>query len=615
VPLVRCGFSLRRRKLEPAGHSFHAVHEKPILEARQRKQRKAQTQGAEDGGSGEEAEGPADASWRRKRKEGGEKRGALKLSPHLVGVDLYALLEVSETSSAEQIKKQYRKLALQHHPDKHGGGAKNNDSAPAEKGGLSEKDMLFVKIQEAYDILSDQTRRRQYDSTLEVDDSIPDEAEVVSADFYEILAPVFKRNARWSTRQPVPEIGSQSTDIAKVHKFYDFWFNFDSWRDFSVHDEYNLDDAEFREERRWMDRQNQKVRKKYQDAERRRLIRLAELSEKLDPRIRAEKEAREAKKREEKERRAKLKQDEEDARRRVVEEKKRKEDEERAAREEKERLEKEMGKQQKQVAKGLRQRLKKCVQSRCKITTLELESVQDMCLALEAEALEALCSRVEEAKEADAAIRAELKDWQQRKAAELEEQERQRQETRRKEEQKANAAKNAAAASAAGSAWVADELGLLAKALQKFPGGMGGRWGLIANFLCSNGFHRTEPEVIAKTKELSEGQSLRSMGARISAESTGLQQPKAKPTAKAAPAAKTTPNVTAGAVEQAASIAEWTAEQQKCLEAALQTHPASLDKNERWRLIAEDVPGKTKGQCVERFKYLREQVAKQQKKG
>merc|ERR550532_1174891 len=99
---------------------------------------------------------------------------------------------------------------------------------------------------------------------------------------------------------------------------------------------------------------------------------------------------------------------------------------------------------------------------------------------------------------------------------------------------------------------------------------MGGRWGLIANFLCSNGFHRTEPEVIAKTKELSEGQSLRSMGARISAESTGLQQPKAKPTAKAAPTAKTTPNVTAGAVEQAASIAEWTAEQQKCLEAALQ---------------------------------------------
>lgn len=601
--------------MEPAGHSFHAVHEKPILEARQHKQRKGQTPATEDGGSGEEADGPADASWRRKRKEGGEKRGALKLSPHLVGVDLYALLEVSETSSAEQIKKQYRKLALQHHPDKHGGA--RDDAPAAEKRGLSEKDMLFVKIQEAYDVLSDQTRRRQYDSTLEVDDSIPEEAEAAGGDFYEMLAPVFKRNSRWSNRQPVPELGSQSTDIAKVHKFYDFWFNFDSWRDFSVHDEYNLDDAEFREERRWMDRQNQKGRKKYQDAERRRLIKLAELSEKLDPRIRAEKEAREAKKREEKERKARLKQDEEDARRRAAEEKKRKEEEEQAAREEKERLEKEKGKQQKQVAKGLRQRLKKCIQSRCKLTTLELESIQEMCLALEAEALEALCSRMEEAKDANVFIRAELKDWQQRKAAELEEQDRQRQEARRREEQKANEVKDAAAASATGSAWVAEELGLLAKALQKFPGGMGGRWGLIAKFLCSNGCERTESEVIAKTKELSEGQSLRSMGARIAAEGAGLQQAKAKQpaTAKATPAAKAAPNETAGTAEQATSVAEWTAEQQKCLEAALQRHPASLDKNERWRLIAEDVPGKTKGQCVERFKYLREQVAKQQKKG
>merc|ERR550532_781437 len=146
---------------------------------------------------------------------------------------------------------------------------------------------------------------------------------------------------------------------------------------------------------------------------------------------------------------------------------------------------------------------------------------------------------------------------------------------------------------------------------------MGGRWGLIANFLCSNGFQRTEPEVIAKTKELSEGQSLRSMGARISAENSGLQQPKAKQsaTAKATPAAKAAPKETAGTPEQATSAADWTADQQKRLEAALQRHPASLDKNERWRLIAEDVPGKTKGQCVERFKYLREQVAKQQKKG
>jgi DnaJ family protein C protein 2 len=32
------------------------------------------------------------------------------------------------------------------------------------------------------------------------------------------------------------------------------------------------------------------------------------------------------------------------------------------------------------------------------------------------------------------------------------------------------------------------------------------------------------------------------------------------------------------------------------------------DKNERWRLVAADVPGKTKKQCVARFKELRDKV-------
>merc|ERR1712060_285603 len=103
--------------------------------------------------------------------------------------------------------------------------------------------------------------------------------------------------------QPVPDLGDEKTDMNKVHKFYDFWFNFETWRDFSMHDEYNTEEAEFREEKRWMERQNQRGRKKYENDERKRLIRLAETAERLDPRIRAEREEKEAKKREEKERR------------------------------------------------------------------------------------------------------------------------------------------------------------------------------------------------------------------------------------------------------------------------------------------------------------------------
>lgn len=56
----------------------------------------------------------------------------------------------------------------------------------------------------------------------------------------------------------------------------------------------------------------------------------------------------------------------------------------------------------------------------------------------------------------------------------------------------------------------------------------------------------------------------------------------------------------------------WTQEQQKQLEAGLVKQPASMEKNERWRAIAAGVQGKTKKQCIERYKALR--AALQQKK-
>ncbi|CAK9094768.1 unnamed protein product [Durusdinium trenchii] len=326
---------------------------------------------------------------RNKKKKDGTGRSALKLSALLTGEDLYKLLEVSETSSVEQIKKQYRKLALQHHPDKQGG-----DAGEEKASGLSEKDQHFIKIQEAYEVLSDQSKRRQYDSTLDFDDSVPDEVDE-QLGFYETFAPVFRKNARWSTRFPVPELGDEKTEMTKVHKFYDFWLSFDSWRDFSMHDEYNLEDAEFREERRWMERQNQRVRKKYVEAERRRIMRLAETAEKWDPRIRAEREERENKKREEKERRARAKQEEIEEKQRKEEEKRRRLEEEQAAEAEKERLQREQRKQDKQAAKTLRQRFKKSVQAQCKFEALEMEELQDFCLPLDAERLQELCESLE----------------------------------------------------------------------------------------------------------------------------------------------------------------------------------------------------------------------------
>jgi len=594
VAQVLCGISLQSRRLEPAGHAFHAVHEKPRLKG----QKRQDTAKKKEAGSDDDDSPPPD-SWRKKKKEGAGKTGALKLSPLLVGQDLYGLLEVSETASVEQIKKQYRKLALQHHPDKQG-------DVEDKSGGLSEKDHHFIRIQEAYEVLSDNAKRRQYDSTLDFDDGVPDEVDE-SLGFFETFGPVFRRNARWSTRFPVPEIGDDATDMAKVHKFYTFWLSFDSWRDFSMHDEYNLEDAEFREERRWMERQNQRIRKKYVEAERKRIMRLAENAERFDPRIRAEREARERKKREEKERRARAKQEEIEAKQKEEEEKRQKAEQEEAEKAEKERLLREQRQKDKQAAKTLRQRFKKIVQAKCSMQQTELEELQEFCLLLEPDKLQGLCEQLEakaDGKDSETFVRSELSEAQKQRAEEQDRQQKQRQiqEAKKREEKKTADVKDE-------TPWKTDELGILAKGLQKFPGGMGGRWNLITKFLNDSGYPRSEKEVVDKTKELSEGQSLRSMGALYGSKSGDSVQAKAK--AKAAEVKQATGTVSAeeNKAEQVAKD-DWTADQQQQLEKALQRHPASLDKNERWKLIAADVPGKSKAQCVERFKYLREQLSK-----
>src|SRR5687768_13107382 len=63
--------------------------------------------------------------------------------------DFYAVLGVPASASQDEIKKQYRKLAAKHHPDKNPSDAKAADR--------------FKEISEAYNVLGDAEKRKQYD--------------------------------------------------------------------------------------------------------------------------------------------------------------------------------------------------------------------------------------------------------------------------------------------------------------------------------------------------------------------------------------------------------------------------------------------------------------------
>ena len=66
--------------------------------------------------------------------------------------DLYATLGVSRTASADDIKKAYRKLARENHPDRNPGDAKAEER--------------FKEISHAHDVLSDTDKRAEYDARL-----------------------------------------------------------------------------------------------------------------------------------------------------------------------------------------------------------------------------------------------------------------------------------------------------------------------------------------------------------------------------------------------------------------------------------------------------------------
>jgi len=52
----------------------------------------------------------------------------------------------------------------------------------------------------------------------------------------------------------VPDVGGPDAPWAELSAFYDFWFSFKSWREFPHPDEEDVECAESRDHKRWLER-------------------------------------------------------------------------------------------------------------------------------------------------------------------------------------------------------------------------------------------------------------------------------------------------------------------------------------------------------------------------
>ena len=139
----------------------------------------------------------------------------------------------------------------------------------------------------------------------------------------------------------------------------------------------------------------------------------------------------------------------------------------------------------------------------------------------------------------------------------------------------ANKARDAKAAKAS-APWSKEEIASLAKGVKKYPPGGSNRWPAIALFInnqCKLSDPRTKDECIEKYNQI---------------------------------ASSAAPQSAPAAGDSKEDV--WSEEQDKLLQDMLRKYPASMDKNERWKAISDGVPGKSKKECVTRFKAIREAV-------
>ncbi|KAF9447044.1 DnaJ-domain-containing protein [Macrolepiota fuliginosa MF-IS2] len=261
--------------------------------------------------------------------------------------DYYAVLGLSHLrwrATPEQIKFAHRRKVLRHHPDKKVSSAAPPTNPLQFSATNTNDDAFFKCISKAHEVLNHPEKRRQFDSVdpefIEWEEDLPISSvkNQKSLDFIKTFVPIFEEYSRFSRVQPVPGLGHIDSTKAEVEGFYDFWYNFDSWRSFEWWDKEINEGSDNRDDKRYTEKKNKSERARRKKEDTAKLRGLVDLTLGLDPRIKRikqeEKEAREAKKRGNAPGGVvkKTKQQEEEEKKKLEEEARKKEEEEKVAR-------------------------------------------------------------------------------------------------------------------------------------------------------------------------------------------------------------------------------------------------------------------------------------------
>ncbi|XP_047509226.1 dnaJ homolog subfamily C member 21 [Pieris napi] len=212
----------------------------------------------------------------------------------------YEVLCISRDASASEIKKSYRKLALQWHPDK------NLENL------LEAKDQ-FQLVQTAYEVLSDPQERAWYDNHREQllkgagssynDDSLdvypyfsPSCYKGFGDDpqgFYGVYTEVFSKLASEETDflddpedlTKIPKFGNSTTAYEDVHEFYAYWMAFSTNKSYVWLDQYEISQGDNRRVIKLMEKENNKIRQKARKERNEEIRRLVSYVRRRDKRV------------------------------------------------------------------------------------------------------------------------------------------------------------------------------------------------------------------------------------------------------------------------------------------------------------------------------------------